>query len=293
VDIWSFGMTVLEMATLDFPFSECSGIGVIYKKLQNGELPRSIAKIVDQDLLSFISYCLSPANERPTAEQLLHHPLFEESQDDSSEVVLLSEQETEELFIKIGDKWDDYLKKFREMYPLPSTVEEEEDRLDDDSSSTVIIESDSDVDIDLEDDLSSSIDQIYEDNDNQNCDFSVEESNSDEIIEEDYITQKNNTLHSSDNDTIQITIDIKNIKFNTNYLYNLKTGSPKVSEQLEFLKIPEKYHSIIMKLFKTQIEPFKSKDDFMLDDIVLHYTMPGSQKDQITLGISKQLTDKN
>jgi WNK lysine deficient protein kinase len=33
VDVYAFGMCMLEMATLEYPYSECSGPAQIYKKV--------------------------------------------------------------------------------------------------------------------------------------------------------------------------------------------------------------------------------------------------------------------
>ena len=45
VDIYAFGMTLLEIITNEPPYSECSVIGQVLKKKINGELPKSIDKI--------------------------------------------------------------------------------------------------------------------------------------------------------------------------------------------------------------------------------------------------------
>lgn len=31
VDIWAFGMCVIEMVTLDYPYSECTNIGSVFR----------------------------------------------------------------------------------------------------------------------------------------------------------------------------------------------------------------------------------------------------------------------
>ncbi|GJV91242.1 probable serine/threonine-protein kinase WNK11 [Tanacetum coccineum] len=45
VDIYSFGMCVLEMATMEIPYSECNIISMIYKKVTSGVMPEAFNKV--------------------------------------------------------------------------------------------------------------------------------------------------------------------------------------------------------------------------------------------------------
>ncbi|KAA8543665.1 hypothetical protein F0562_021589 [Nyssa sinensis] len=45
VDVYSFGMCVLEMLTSEYPYSECSNPAQIYKKVTSGKLPRAFYKV--------------------------------------------------------------------------------------------------------------------------------------------------------------------------------------------------------------------------------------------------------
>ncbi|KAJ5075065.1 wnk kinase isoform m [Anaeramoeba ignava] len=76
VDIYAFGMSVLEMATGDYPYCECENPAQIFKKVTSGIPPKSLNKIANQEIQDFVKLCLLPENERPSANQLLNHPFF-------------------------------------------------------------------------------------------------------------------------------------------------------------------------------------------------------------------------
>lgn len=71
VDIYSFGMCMLEMTTLEIPYSECDSIAKIYKKVTTGVKPQSINKVSDPDLKAFIERCIGQPRARPSASELL------------------------------------------------------------------------------------------------------------------------------------------------------------------------------------------------------------------------------
>ncbi|CAH9138792.1 unnamed protein product [Cuscuta epithymum] len=76
VDIYSFGMCVLEMVTLELPYSECDNVVKIYKKVTSGIRPRAMDKIKNPEVKAFIEKCLSKSSERPSASDLLEDPFF-------------------------------------------------------------------------------------------------------------------------------------------------------------------------------------------------------------------------
>ncbi|CAH9052705.1 unnamed protein product [Cuscuta epithymum] len=76
VDIYSFGMCVLEMVTLELPYSECDNVVKIYKKVTSGIRPRAMDKIKNPEVKAFIEKCLSKSSERPSASDLLGDPFF-------------------------------------------------------------------------------------------------------------------------------------------------------------------------------------------------------------------------
>jgi WNK lysine deficient protein kinase len=76
VDVYSFGMCMLEMLTLEFPYAECSNPAQIYKKVTAGKLPDALYRVKDDDAQRFIGRCLVAASERPSAAELLLDPFL-------------------------------------------------------------------------------------------------------------------------------------------------------------------------------------------------------------------------
>ncbi|XP_024627902.1 probable serine/threonine-protein kinase WNK10 isoform X2 [Medicago truncatula] len=77
VDIYSFGMSMLEMVTLEYPYNECNNPAQIYKKVTSGIKPGSLSKVSDPQIKDFIEKCLVPASERLSAEELLKDPFLQ------------------------------------------------------------------------------------------------------------------------------------------------------------------------------------------------------------------------
>lgn len=71
VDIYSFGMCMLEMVTCEYPYSECQGKPWIYKKISQGIKPDVLSKVEDAEVRGFIEICLAPVTERLYASELL------------------------------------------------------------------------------------------------------------------------------------------------------------------------------------------------------------------------------
>ncbi|KAJ6365780.1 hypothetical protein OIU76_030539 [Salix suchowensis] len=76
VDIYSFGMCVLEMLTSEYPYSECSNPAQIYKKVTSGKLPEAYYRIEDVEAQEFIGRCLATASKRLPARELLLDPFL-------------------------------------------------------------------------------------------------------------------------------------------------------------------------------------------------------------------------
>ncbi|CBI40585.3 unnamed protein product, partial [Vitis vinifera] len=77
VDIYSFGMCMLEMVTFEYPYNECKNPAQIYKKVTSGIKPASLCKVTDLQIKEFIVKCLAPASERLPAKELLKDPFFQ------------------------------------------------------------------------------------------------------------------------------------------------------------------------------------------------------------------------
>eukprot|EP00252_Welwitschia_mirabilis_P006099 TRINITY_DN16802_c0_g1_i1.p1 TRINITY_DN16802_c0_g1~~TRINITY_DN16802_c0_g1_i1.p1 ORF type:complete len:200 (+),score=42.27 TRINITY_DN16802_c0_g1_i1:306-905(+) len=76
VDIYSFGMCMLELVTLEIPYSECNSVGQIYRKVTSGVMPAALDKVADPGMKTFIRKCLGPSSCRPTAAELLKDSFF-------------------------------------------------------------------------------------------------------------------------------------------------------------------------------------------------------------------------
>ncbi|XP_008233107.1 PREDICTED: probable serine/threonine-protein kinase WNK4 [Prunus mume] len=77
VDIYSFGMCMLEMVTFEYPYSECKSPAQIFKKVTSGIKPASLGKVNDPQIKEFIEKCLVQASERLSAKELLKDPFLQ------------------------------------------------------------------------------------------------------------------------------------------------------------------------------------------------------------------------
>ncbi|KAL4706652.1 hypothetical protein ACJJTC_005037 [Scirpophaga incertulas] len=79
VDVYAFGMCMLEMATGEYPYSECSGPAQIYKKVVSGVKPQSLEKVTIPEVRDIIESCIRPNKaDRPKVKDLLNHEFFGE-----------------------------------------------------------------------------------------------------------------------------------------------------------------------------------------------------------------------
>ncbi|XP_021757732.1 serine/threonine-protein kinase WNK8-like isoform X2 [Chenopodium quinoa] len=76
VDIYSFGLCMLEMVTCEYPYSECKITAQIFKKVISGVKPASLSRVTNLEIKQFIEKCLVPASMRPSAEDLLKDPFL-------------------------------------------------------------------------------------------------------------------------------------------------------------------------------------------------------------------------
>ncbi|KAL9240814.1 hypothetical protein vseg_014992 [Gypsophila vaccaria] len=76
VDIYSFGMCVLEMVTFEYPYSECTHPAQIYKKVVSGKKPESLYKVKDPEVRIFVEKCLATVSNRLSAKELLEDPFL-------------------------------------------------------------------------------------------------------------------------------------------------------------------------------------------------------------------------
>ncbi|KAK9689450.1 hypothetical protein RND81_09G059700 [Saponaria officinalis] len=85
VDIYAFGMCLLELVTMEIPYSECDNIARIYKKVMEGVRPEGLQKVQDPEVRAFIDRCLAKPRARPSATDLLADPFFDGLTDDDDD----------------------------------------------------------------------------------------------------------------------------------------------------------------------------------------------------------------
>ena len=70
---------MLEMATNEYPYSECAGPAQIYKKVINGVKPNSLEKVESEEVREIIEQCIELKKEnRPSVKELLAKQFFAE-----------------------------------------------------------------------------------------------------------------------------------------------------------------------------------------------------------------------
>ncbi|XP_062108354.1 probable serine/threonine-protein kinase WNK9 isoform X2 [Humulus lupulus] len=77
VDIYAFGMCILEMVTFEYPYSECTHPAQIYKKVISGKKPEALYKVKNPEVRHFIEKCLATVSCRLTALELLKDPFLQ------------------------------------------------------------------------------------------------------------------------------------------------------------------------------------------------------------------------
>ncbi|KAL7473707.1 hypothetical protein ACHAXS_014200 [Conticribra weissflogii] len=89
VDIYAFGMLLLEIITRDIPYQECTNPAQIYKKVTQGIPPASLRRVKSEDARDLILFCLGigeEASSRPSASELLQHPFLAKRSDDDATI---------------------------------------------------------------------------------------------------------------------------------------------------------------------------------------------------------------
>ncbi|KAA8540759.1 hypothetical protein F0562_024322 [Nyssa sinensis] len=84
VDIYAFGMCLLELVTFEYPYVECANAAQIYKKVISGIKPASLAKVKDLGVRAFIEKCIAKVSDRLPAKELLMDPFLQSDEDNGS-----------------------------------------------------------------------------------------------------------------------------------------------------------------------------------------------------------------
>jgi len=93
VDIYAFGMCMLELVSKEYPYSECNNQAQIFRKVTSGIRPQALEKIQDPKTLEFVELCLRfDPDKRPSAAELLEHEFLQDTSA-ANEPIALSEQQ--------------------------------------------------------------------------------------------------------------------------------------------------------------------------------------------------------
>lgn len=93
VDVYAFGMCLLEIFTQEIPYSECNNPAQIYKKVINGEPPEVLNRLQSKHARDFVRLCLGYKDEdgnyiRPSVSELLKDPFLQKRDSDDDQVVV-------------------------------------------------------------------------------------------------------------------------------------------------------------------------------------------------------------
>lgn len=114
VDIYSFGMCLLEMITREEPYLEhksCNSVPYsreimtekIKKKVLSNTPPKSLLRIRHPLAITFIEECLKPVKYRLSASELLLHEFLIPTVDDDREIILDPKSENDDTEVDIND----------------------------------------------------------------------------------------------------------------------------------------------------------------------------------------------
>ncbi|KAM7137702.1 serine/threonine-protein kinase WNK4 isoform 3-T4 [Macrochelys suwanniensis] len=121
VDVYAFGMCMLEMATSEYPYSECQNAAQIYRKVTSGMKPNSFYKVKVPELKEIIEGCIRMNKaERYTIQDLLEHCFFQE--DTGVHVELAEEDDGVKSGLKLWLRMDD-TKKLHGKYKDNNAIE--------------------------------------------------------------------------------------------------------------------------------------------------------------------------
>ncbi|XP_062611403.1 serine/threonine-protein kinase Wnk-like isoform X2 [Saccostrea cucullata] len=79
VDVYAFGMCMLEMATSEYPYKECHNAAQIYRRVTTGVRPEAFDRLENEEIKRIIDSCIQTnRQDRPSAKTLLQLDFFTE-----------------------------------------------------------------------------------------------------------------------------------------------------------------------------------------------------------------------
>ncbi|XP_022302002.2 uncharacterized protein LOC111109993 isoform X4 [Crassostrea virginica] len=94
VDVYAFGMCMLEMATSEYPYKECHNAAQIYRRVTTGVRPEAFEKLGNEEIKKIIDSCIQTnRQDRPSAKTLLQLDFFTEDTGLSVEVASREDEE--------------------------------------------------------------------------------------------------------------------------------------------------------------------------------------------------------
>lgn len=121
VDVYAFGMCLLEMVTGEYPYTECTNAAQIYKRVTAGIKPDGLNKVTDPEIYDLVCRCLADENERITVQQGLEHPFLAV---EPEVVLLLANENKTQLTLQVVFKGMDKLSAKFEFNTETDTAEE-------------------------------------------------------------------------------------------------------------------------------------------------------------------------
>ena len=99
-DIYSFGLTIIQLLTMEKPYKEFQRKKNLDEAKKKGVLPLSFSQIKNKEVKNFILLCLKEEKDRPSAKELLNNEWLnnKESPDNNSCIEIINNLRQQNLF---------------------------------------------------------------------------------------------------------------------------------------------------------------------------------------------------
>ncbi|KII73640.1 Serine/threonine-protein kinase WNK3 [Thelohanellus kitauei] len=110
VDIYAFGLCMLEMITGEYPYMECTNAGQIYRKVTQGGKPESLDRVNNEEIRKIIEGCILHQKERRfKVRELLALDYFKEQEKEPNPYSISLSPDVSFNFVLINDVKDENL----------------------------------------------------------------------------------------------------------------------------------------------------------------------------------------